>query len=472
MNQKYYPIRLFNKFFFFIFSTFAVAVSLFFYTLISAYRIPVSFQEFLIIVLFLLLVLSVCSLWLAYRFSKPIQKIILKALRMSSKKGLSMTGFSDEDLLEEEMGEYSELESALEKIKRKMKKRRDQLAIERQESRAMMSSLEDAIVSISADEKIVFYNSQFAIRFMDQDVSKLETIQLQRVFRDPTVNDLFHQSLQGQVVKKQVQLLQNHEVLPHYFSINMVPLREEKQDKIYGVLALFHDISEMKKAEKMRLEFVENASHELRTPITSIKGYAATLSDDLKAKNYEQAEHFLAIIQKNTNRLAELVNDMLTLSSLESFSNIQKETFSPDQLTHDVFTKLAAMASEKRIMLKTSCYVKAINADLTNVDQVLTNLVGNAIKYTQPEGVVEVEWRHDETGKVQLSVKDNGPGISKEFQSRLFERFYRVDKSRSRDVGGTGLGLAIVKHIMQNHGGSVRIQSESGAGAEFICLFP
>jgi two-component system phosphate regulon sensor histidine kinase PhoR len=257
-----------------------------------------------------------------------------------------------------------------------------------------------------------------------------------------------------------------------YFSVRVSALREEKTRAIYGALAVFHDITELKKAEQIRIEFVENASHELRTPLTSVKGFVETLREDVSAGRLEQMPQFLTTISKNVDRLTELVNDMLTITTLEGQSPFQMEVVNPAVITEEVVARLSSLALEKKILIKSHFEAPEMRVDTHKLDQILSNLVGNAIKYIPDEGRIDITWIQSSQGEVILSVKDNGPGIAEEHLSRLFERFYRVDKGRSRDIGGTGLGLSIVKHIMQGHGGTISVRSEIGKGAEFICVFP
>ncbi|MGZ5279945.1 MAG: sensor histidine kinase, partial [Pseudobdellovibrionaceae bacterium] len=240
---------------------------------------------------------------------------------------------------------------------------------------------------------------------------------------------------------------------------------------LYGAMALFHDITEIKKADQIRIEFVENASHELRTPLTSVKGFVDTAKEDLQAGRTEQLGYFLNVISKNVDRLTELVGDMLTLSALDSGAAVKKELIRPIEITQDLIERMASLAAEKQIAIQITAEAEELSADPRKVDQVLGNLVGNAIKYIPIGGKIDVRWEEDDQ-HVILRVIDNGPGIAEMHLKRLFERFYRIDKGRSRDVGGTGLGLSIVKHIMQTHGGSVQVKSELGFGSEFICLFP
>jgi two-component system, OmpR family, phosphate regulon sensor histidine kinase PhoR len=423
------------------------------------------------------------SAWFSYRFVLPLRRVIVKALRLASKKYVSE--FEEDDVLLEGPEEYQELEHALDKIRKKLKKRRLQLSHEREEIQTLMSSMEDAIVSAGVDQKLVFFNSQFAAQFLSssllQSREEGRAIALIDCMREPVVLELFDQVLKtGESSSKQIRLRTQLDGPSHpsgtvalrYYSLRVSPLREENTRELYGVLAVFHDITEMKKAEQIRIEFVENASHELRTPLTSVKGFVETLREDVNAGRLEQAPQFLNIISKNVDRLTELVNDMMTISTLEGASPLRLETINPALITEDVIARLSSLATEKQILMKSHFSAGNFRADAHKVEQVLFNLIGNAIKYIPEKSMVEIVWSETSAREVRLSIKDNGPGIAEEHLSRLFERFYRVDRGRSRDVGGTGLGLSIVKHIMQSHGGSVSVKSELGVGAEFICLFP
>lgn len=416
---------------------------------------------------------ALASALFSYRFVLPLKSVILKALRIASKK--YVTEFEEEDVLIDEDGEYGELERALDKIRRKLKRRRMQLSHEREEYQALMGSMEDAIVSVNLDERLVFFNSQFAAQFLSRE-SGLPEGQLRPLtqsFRQPEIVELFEIALrQGEVRTRQVRLKTYQSAQPLYFSVRVSPLREEKTREIYGALGVFHDITDIKRAEQIRMEFVENASHELRTPLTSMKGFVETLIQDVAEGRLEQAPQFLSIIAKSVNRLTELVNDMLTISSLESNASLKMSEINLQELTEDVISRLSNLASAKRILVKMRIETAELKADESKVEQVLSNLIENAIKYIPEGSQIEIQWTKNPNGEVLLRVQDNGSGIPVEHQSRLFERFYRVDKGRSRDVGGTGLGLAIVKHIMQSHGGTVCLKSEPGRGAEFTCYFP
>lgn len=431
------------------------------------------------------------SLLFAYKFSLPLRRVILKALRIANKKlffevsgEVNTQQIEENSLFETEPGEYFELEHALDQIRKKMRKRREQLAHEREESQTLMSSIEDGVVNVGPDGKLLYFNAGFAAHFLTQDQmqnSADQNIVLTKVLRDSEVLTLFDRALKtgdGGNIHRSMGTLVGGGL--HFFSITISPLRDPKTKEIYAALGLFHDITELKKLEKIRMEFVANASHELRTPLTTVKGYLETFKEDFFQGKTDQADFFLNTISKNVNRLTDLVNDLLTISSLEQGVAPELENISTDQVTSNVVERLSRMAKDKNVMISYSTGdIETIRADVSKLEQVLENLVGNAIKYGKVNGKVQVRWsllsKADAPAKVssvQLSVIDDGPGIPTEHLPRLFERFYRVDKARSREVGGTGLGLSIVKHIVQSHGGSVSVKSEPGQGTEFICVFP
>ena len=227
----------------------------------------------------------------------------------------------------------------------------------------------------------------------------------------------------------------------------------------------------LKKAEKMRIEFVANVSHELRTPLTSIKGYTETLLQDIEDGRTADPE-FLKIILKNSNRLLALINDLLDLSAIESGADeLHPADLDLKEITSHVITHLQSLSAKKNTRVETEFKTPYLHADPKRVEQVLTNLIDNAVKYCPAGSAIRVGWSQ-EANEIVLRVSDNGPGIPEKYLDRLFERFYRLDKGRSREMGGTGLGLSIVKHIMQRHNGSVTAESALGQGTTFVCRFP
>ena len=239
-----------------------------------------------------------------------------------------------------------------------------------------------------------------------------------------------------------------------------------------GTILVFHDLTRLKQLERQREEFVANVSHELRTPLSLIKGYVETLLDGA-CDNPEVADRFLKIIERNANRLDLLIQDLLTISALESGRmKLDLSLVDLRALADKVLTFLHTKAENKNVTLVNELPELTMNADANRLDQVLANLVDNAIKYGRAEGTVIVGGKKLADGALEIFVRDDGPGIPAEALERVFERFYRVDKARSRDQGGTGLGLAIVKHIVHAHGGEVRVASELGKGATFFFTLP
>lgn len=239
-----------------------------------------------------------------------------------------------------------------------------------------------------------------------------------------------------------------------------------------GTILVFHDLTRLKQLESARTEFVANVSHELRTPLSLIKGYVETLLDGAK-DNPEVASKFLHTIDRNAERLKLLIEDLLTISELES----GRVALNPGGVSlrpaiEKVFADFRSRAEAKAIKMVNEAGELRVRADPDRLEQVWGNLVDNAIKYGRRDGTLVAGARLGEDGFVEAFVKDDGPGIPAEALGRVFERFYRVDKARSREQGGTGLGLSIVKHIVQSHGGKVWARSELGHGATFYFTLP
>lgn len=234
-----------------------------------------------------------------------------------------------------------------------------------------------------------------------------------------------------------------------------------------GTILVFHDLTRLKQLERTRKEFVANVSHELRTPLSLIKGYVETLLDGAK-DNPEVAAKFLQTIDRNAERLKLLIEDLLTISELESGRiKLQLQTLSLNAVVKKVLEDYRSRAGNKGVKLISEMPNLSVRADPDRLEQVLGNLVDNAIKYGREGGTVKVGGRAVDEVQVEIAVQDDGPGIPPDALERVFERFYRVDKARSREQGGTGLGLSIVKHIVQSHGGKVWVRSEVGQGATF-----
>ncbi len=259
---------------------------------------------------------------------------------------------------------------------------------------------------------------------------------------------------------------------PRILQINAVALLDD-QSQSDGAILVFHDLTRVKQLEGARQEFVANVSHELRTPLTLIKGCVETLLDGAK-DDPAVRDRFLHTIEKHADRLTYLIEDLLTLSQLESGRlALNLRATQLREVGVRVIDSLEARARVKEVTLENRIPADLFaQADGERLEQVLFNLVDNAIKYGRPGGRVVLQGERLADAQARISVQDDGPGIPPEARERVFERFYRLDKARSREQGGTGLGLAIVKHIIQRHGGEVGLESEVGNGSTFFFILP
>ena len=334
---------------------------------------------------------------------------------------------------------------------------------ERNRLNAILRGIGEGIMVADVSGCITLVNPAFKALFSLSE--EVEGRALIDISRHPALHDTFREVIANQAERFEELLLRSAEektVLTHW-----VPLTEN--GGLQGVVVVFHDISEIRQLENIRKDFVANVSHELRTPITIIKGYAETLLAGALESSPQQAARFVSIIASHAERLATLVSDLLTLSHLES-GNMPLETRSVNlpALAGHVAHLLEPKWQEKGIRVEVAGLGGAplVLADPGRLEQVLVNLLDNAIKYTPAGGTVSLS-AAEEGNLVRFGVHDTGIGIPSRDLSRIFERFYRVDASRSRDQGGTGLGLSIVKHLVQMQGGSVSVQS-SGQGSSFF----
>ena len=254
--------------------------------------------------------------------------------------------------------------------------------------------------------------------------------------------------------------------------VKATPLRES-DDRLVGALILLRDVSELRRLETVRRDFVANVSHELKTPITAIRGLVETLVDDERMESHQQ-KRFLVKIRDQSWRLSSIVSDLLSLSRSESDqAGTAHQQFDLRQAVVGPARSLIPAGENRGITLHLEIpeHPITVRGDEQAVSQVTTNLVDNALKYTHHKGQVWIRVRSDD-GRAFLEVQDTGIGIEEQHQSRIFERFYRVDKARSRELGGTGLGLSIVRHVVLSHGGDVGVESVPGEGTIFRVTLP
>jgi two-component system phosphate regulon sensor histidine kinase PhoR len=287
--------------------------------------------------------------------------------------------------------------------------------------------------------------------------------------RNPTIHAAFNASL-SRKEQSETKVEMEGPGGPIY-DLRVVPLRLDDEKNTRGAMGVFFDITQLERLERVRQEFLSNVSHELRTPLTAIIAFVETLEDGA-LDDRESNRRFLSIIRKNAERMHNLIDDILELSAIEAgMVEVLIEPVHLHALVSDVLTALASRADARRVTLNNEVPVDAILfADARRLEQMLTNLADNAIKFNRENGSVTI--RHERAARDRITVTDTGDGISPEHSKRIFERFYRVDRARSREMGGTGLGLAIVKHLARAHGGEVSVQSTLGEGSTFVIELP
>ncbi|OGF50810.1 MAG: hypothetical protein A2231_04125 [Candidatus Firestonebacteria bacterium RIFOXYA2_FULL_40_8] len=344
----------------------------------------------------------------------------------------------------------------------KEKKRRGQL-------KAMLDSMVEGVIVLDTSGKLTLVNRAFEEIFgiKEEQVSEHSFIE---AVRNPELDSFLKDVLETQRTREiELEMITPVE---RVFKIRATFFGKEEEGK-KGLIAVFYDVTEIRKLERSKTDFVANVSHELRTPLASIKGFTETLLDGA-LEDKENNRKFLGIIQENVNRLDRLISDILELSKMESARlKPVKDFFKINDAVLKAVEMLGPGSKKKniKIEIKIPENFPQIYANKDMLEQVFINLMDNAVKFNKEGGSVTVEALETPAG-VKVSVKDTGLGIPKEDHARIFERFYRVDKGRSRELGGTGLGLAIVKHIIELHDGTVGVESEINEGTTFIFTIP
>ena len=465
-SSRYFPRRLFFWALFrqctSLIVTFAVVAAISWVALNKTTGSPFSF--FMLALGIGLLISLIVQLILLRRLLVPLGRLIEKT------RTLRQYPFDLENAIqdfgEDDPGEWFELDRALNQLGQSLRVKTIELSREKTQARALMSSVSEAVLAVSKDHQILFFNPQLSLLFnintdvVDQSISS--------ILRQPDILAAYEKTLSsGEPGRIEVRILESGTNLARDYILSVAPLEKKHNNEVYGAVGMFYDVTELKVADRVRIEFVGNVSHELRTPLTSISGYLQTVIQDFETGRLDEAKNFLKIIENNVNRLKALVTDLLDLSNLESGKEIRVEWCSTEELTESVMKHL----NTKDHQLVFNFEAESVYADYERACQVLRNLTENALRYVPKGKMISITWINSENG-VCLKVKDDGPGIEEKHQSRLFERFYRIDKSRARTDGGTGIGLSIVKHIMQRHGGYIELESRLNHGSEFTCFFP
>jgi len=360
---------------------------------------------------------------------------------------------------------------ALENISARQQELERQIAGRESGTQTILGAMQDGLLVVDARGTITLMNPTFQqlfeLRYPAVGVPLVEAV------RHATLDQLVAETLlTGQATRSQLSLVDSQTHSERHIEVSAVPIKRG-DDEMTGAVVLFHDITELKRLDQIRRDFVANVSHELRTPLSILRGYIETLLDE-PGMSQEELARILLIMERHSKRLRQLVDDLLSLAQLESsHANLELSVVNVDELFDSVIRdwkeKLAAKNLKVTIDLPSETLI--LRADGTRLEEVLHNLLDNAMKFSQGNG--QIQLRATRRGSdIVLSVADNGLGISKEHLPRIFERFYRADKARSREMGGTGLGLAIVKHIAQLHGGRVEAESELGHGTTIRVVLP
>jgi two-component system phosphate regulon sensor histidine kinase PhoR len=403
-----------------------------------------------------LLIAAAASIWT----SRRLERIVDVAARLE--KGDLRARVDDNPA--DEIGRVA---AAIDKTARQVERSFAAVRSSQHQLETLLNSMQDAVIAVS-DDGLVRWANQPMNRLVQRtrlNAPVVETI------RDPD----FLATVKAATTDKEVKTARATSIVPgRAFDVTAAPLPDG------GVVAVLRDLTETERVEKTRRDFIANVSHELRTPLTSIQGYSETLLDSV-TENSGSTREFLEIIRKNAARMSRLTEDLLTLARVESGeTRFETEPVTPLELLNDAEESFREIARTQGVDLQivdaqggngSAESLPTVLADREAIHQVFSNLIDNAMKYGRTGGRIELGAHAGERG-IEFYVRDFGGGISSEHLPRLFERFYRVDKARSRESGGTGLGLAIAKHIMRAHGGSIRAESELAHGSTFVFTLP
>jgi two-component system, OmpR family, phosphate regulon sensor histidine kinase PhoR len=394
----------------------------------------------------------VMSAIVAQLTGRRLQRIVEFARRIAAGDLTArVTGTSDDEI--------GQVTAALDKTARQLEENFAALETSQRQLETMLNSMQDAVIAIDADDLVQWANQR--MNKLVPQRTRLNAPVVETV-RDPD----FLRAVRGASESRKVYAARAASILPgRTFDVTAAPMPGG------GAVAVLRDLTETERVEKTRRDFIANVSHELRTPLTSIQGYTETLLDSAPENNH--VRDFLEIIRKNATRMSRLTEDLLTLARVESGEQrFALQSVMPGELLQEAIQSFQEVARSHNIELGVEDHAAIpVSADAEAIHQVFSNLVDNAFKYAASGGRIVLGARASARG-VEFYVRDFGPGIPSEHLPRLFERFYRVDKARSRESGGTGLGLAIAKHIVLAHSGTIRAESELNHGSTFLFTLP
>ena len=403
------------------------------------------------------------GLYFANRFTEPLSKMTQVAEAISQ-------GDYERRINVSETDEIGSLAAAINRMARSSATRMDEITLERNRLSSIFAGMVEGVIDVDQSQKIVHVN-QVAADLLGLSVQGCIGQPIWEVVRVAEIIDALEQALNNrEIVKAQMRHLSEEDDL--VVDIYAASLQNEHGDAI-GAVVVLHNISELDHLERIRRDFVANASHELKTPITAIRGLTETIMDDKEIPETTR-DDFIQKAHAQSLRLSTLVTDLMTISRLESDQQqTSSSVFDIVELVRLSLLQSEPARNEKQLELNSALSEKPLLllGDRQSISQLADNLIDNAIKYTDVAGSISVGLEQLEQLAI-LTVKDSGIGISPQYQQRIFERFYRVDKARSRELGGTGLGLSIVKNIADRHGGNVSVESQPGIGSTFKVVLP
>jgi two-component system phosphate regulon sensor histidine kinase PhoR len=412
--------------------------------------------------LFIAIVSGFLSFLIVKKISRPMEEIKNSAQEIAA-------GNLDVRLPIPDTEEIGQLAGVLNNMAEQLKQKLYDITSQRNELDAILASMQEGVIAIDMDANIISINR--AASKLLSTTGEVTGRTLHEVVRNTALQDFAEKVLSEQVFSEDELTFYNHE--EHFLQLHGNVLKD-MQGKMIGALIVLNDITHVRKLENLRKDFVANVSHEIKTPLTAIKGSVETLQNGA-LKDPADTIRFMNIIAKHSDRLNALVEDILSLSSIER--DKERNELNMEAVTiREIIDTAVDLCREKseagKIRLEVNC-PEDLEAefDRTLFEQALVNLIDNAIKYSEQESQVEIT-AESQNRQLKISVRDYGCGIPKEHIPRLFERFFRVDKARSRKLGGTGLGLAIVKHIAQIHNGTVTVESTPGKGSCFTISIP
>jgi len=420
-------------------------------------------NNILIAMLFIILAAAIASLYVTRRMTYPIEQMKKGAARFAKGDLGVRLAVPDSEELSELAGTMNRMAENLDEKIKAFKSRSMELE-------AVHASMQEGVIAIDKEEKIITINDA-AVKMLDFPTSELKDRYILELARNFEFQKFIQRALATpEPVEEDIVITRDKDLM---LNIHSTALYDTEGNRM-GTLIIFHDITRIALLERLHKDFAANVSHELKTPLTAIKGFIETLQEMLINNDTRESERFLKIIEKNVNRMIDLVNDLLALSKLERLqgSHIQFENQNMAALIHGAVNSCHAIIQAKNSMVSIDCPEDIMAmVDPVLMEQAIINLVDNAVKYSPENSLIAIIVSSSD-GFIDIVIKDNGCGIGKEHLSKIFNRFYRVDKARSRHEGGTGLGLAIVKHIIQYHNGKIDVKSKKEEGSTFRISIP